>query len=123
MKFYQLGIIPSFSGVINTSSCRIIKMSISSEAEQQQFLILSISWKAKWGTRQVSSPQSQPEFTSRPSVSPHVPFFWLHVHKHTLWRLSAGAAQVWFFSMPLIFENVFCWLSLRRTGGKWRSEC
>lgn len=37
VKFYQLGIIPSFSGVINTSSCRIIKMSISSEMEQNSF--------------------------------------------------------------------------------------
>ena len=37
VKFYQLGIIPSFSGVINTSSCRIIKMSISSETEQNSF--------------------------------------------------------------------------------------
>ena len=122
VKFYQLGIIPSFSGVINTSSCRIIKMSISSEMEQNSFSFDPSVGRLKEEhirclaliTTRVHFPPCS--FLLLPSLS--------HTHAHTLftctplWRLSLGSAQIWFFNMLLISQNLSCWLSLKKIRGQ-----
>lgn len=106
VKFYQLGIIPSFSSVINTSSCRIIKMSISSETDQNSFsfdpLVGRLNGEHVRCLALNHSQSSQPAPLFSPT-SPSSTF----VYTNTLQRLSAGSAQICFFNIPLLFGNVF----------------
>lgn len=117
VKFYQLGIIPSFSGVINTSSCRIIKMSISSETEQNSFSFDPLVGRLNEGVHQVSSSSHNKSSHPTSLCFPPPPLFCLHIHKHTLWTLDLGYVQIWFFDMTSILQNLLCCLSLRKTWG------
>lgn len=106
VKFYQLGIIPSFSSVINTSSCRIIKMSISSEIDQNSFSFDPLVGRLNGEHVRCLALNHNQSSHPAPLFSPTSPS--TSVYTNTLRRLSAGSAQICFFNTPLLFGNVFC---------------